>query len=262
MTVEDPSGAWSDHAVLNADHWDRQAPDWVAAGERAWAQPAATWGAWEIPDGEVELLPASMTGMRAIELGCGTGYVSAWMHRRGASITGVDVSREQLATARRLAEEYGVAGTWHLASAEEVPEPDASFDFAVSEYGAALWCDPYLWVPEAARLLRPGGTLAFLTNHPLLSVCYPDDGAAADRTLHRPWFGLHRLDWSDAPVDPSGVEFNLPIAEWLALFRDHGFDVVDHRELRAPAGASDRYSMTSSWARDFPSEMTWVLAKR
>ena len=39
----------------------------------------------------------------------------------------------------------------------DVPLPDASFDLAVSEYGASLWADPYKWIPEAARLLRPGG---------------------------------------------------------------------------------------------------------
>jgi hypothetical protein len=33
------------------------------------------------------------------------------------------------------------------------------------EYGAAIWCDPYRWIPEAARLLRPGGELLFLGNH-------------------------------------------------------------------------------------------------
>ncbi len=34
----------------------------------------------------------------------------------------------------------------------------------VSEYGASIGCDPYTWIPEAARLLRPGGQLIFLVN--------------------------------------------------------------------------------------------------
>ena len=51
--------------------------------------------------------------------------------------------------------------------AEAVPYPDASFDLAFSEYGAAIWCDPERWIPEAHRLLRPGGTLLFLGCHPL-----------------------------------------------------------------------------------------------
>jgi len=34
----------------------------------------------------------------------------------------------------------------------------------ISEYGASIWCDPYRWIPEASRLLRPGGDLVFLVN--------------------------------------------------------------------------------------------------
>jgi SAM-dependent methyltransferase len=61
-----------------------------------------SWGNWSVPETELHLLPEDMSGMDAIELGCGTGYVSAWMARRGARVTGIDVSAEQLATARRL----------------------------------------------------------------------------------------------------------------------------------------------------------------
>ena len=56
------------------------------------------------------------------------------------------------------------------------PFPDASFDLAISEYGASIWCDPYRWIPEAARLLRPGGQLIFLVNGTLHMLCTPDLG--------------------------------------------------------------------------------------
>ena len=121
------------------------------------------------------MLPGDMSGMRAIELGCGTGYVSAWMARRGASVVGIDNSERQLATARRLATEHGVELTLHHGNAEQVPYPDQHFDFAISEYGAAIWCDPQVWIPEAHRLLRPGGELVFLGNSPWAIVCTPED---------------------------------------------------------------------------------------
>ena len=63
-----------------------------------------------------------------------------------------------------LQAEFGIEFPLHLGNAEATPFPDASFDFAISEYGAAIWCDPYKWIPEAARLLRPGGRLHFLGN--------------------------------------------------------------------------------------------------
>ena len=79
-----------------------------------------------------------------------------------------------------------------------MPYADASFDFAISEYGASIWCDPHRWIPEAARLLRPGGGLVFLVNAPLHMLCLPDevDGVAGDRLL-RPYFGMHRSEWED-----------------------------------------------------------------
>ena len=72
------------------------------------------------------------------------------------------------------------------ADAERAPFADASFDLAISEYGAAIWCDPYRWIPEAARMLRPGGRLFFLGGT-LLMLCYPkdDDEAPAGTTLAR-----------------------------------------------------------------------------
>ena len=60
-----------------------------------------------------------------------------------------------------------------------------SFDLAISEYGACLWADPYLWVPEAARLLRPGGRLIFLTNSNVLMLTMPPVGKVTEQ-LQRP----------------------------------------------------------------------------
>ncbi|MGI8534189.1 MAG: hypothetical protein ACR2LP_04845, partial [Candidatus Limnocylindrales bacterium] len=63
-------------------------------------------------------------------------------------------------------------------------------------YGASLWADPQLWVPEAARLLRPGGRLVFLTNSVLAFLCSPDVGMVGE-TLQRPQFGMYRIHWPD-----------------------------------------------------------------
>lgn len=126
-----------EHVSVNQAHWDQNAHEWVAFGERSWAGEP-TWGIWNIPQSELPLLPEEMTGLDAIELGWGTAYVSAWMARRGARVVGIDISEGQLSTARRLASEHGVGLTLVHGSAEEVPYPAESFDFAISEYGAAL----------------------------------------------------------------------------------------------------------------------------
>ena len=252
-----------EHVAENRRYWDRTAEQWVASGERAWAQTTPTWGMWEVPDDRVDLLPRDMSGMRAIELGCGTAYWSAWMARRGAEVVGIDNSEAQLMTARRLDAEHGAGITLLHGNAEEVPYPDSSFDVAFSEYGAAIWCDPYVWIVEAHRLLRPGGTLTFLGHSTLAMVCSPLDGGPCTDRLERDYFGLYRIDWRDADEDPGGIEFQLPISEWFALFLRTGFEVLDFRELRSPEPTDElRYFASAEWSHRFPSEQIWHLRKR
>ena len=248
-----------EHAARNRAHWDELAEGYVAAGERSWGSEAS-WGIWNIPESELGLL-VGVVGVDAIELGCGTAYVSAWLARRGARPVGIDNSPQQLETAARLQREHGLDFPLLLGNAEHVPYPDASFDLAISEYGACLWADPYAWVPEAARLLRPGGRLVFLTNGYVLMLCAPDeeDVPAGDRLL-RPTFGMHRFEWPD----DDSVEFHLAHGDWIRLLRDHGFDVEDLIELRAPehAAAKEAFFVTPEWARSWPSEEVWVARKR
>jgi SAM-dependent methyltransferase len=254
-----------DHVVENRRYWDAGAANWVASGERAWAQDEPTWGIWGVANSELPLLPDDLTGQRAIELGCGTGYVSAWMRRRGASVYAIDNSAEQLVTARRLADGHGIDDiVWVHGDAEQVPQPDASFDFAISEYGAAIWCDPYVWIPEAHRLLRSGGRLVLLGNHPFAMVCTPPNGAdPTGLSLEVDYFGLGRMDWTEAEDDPGGIEFNMEISSWMRLFRDVGFDVADYHEIQAPESADGtEFWVPAAWARRFPAEQAWELVKR
>lgn len=250
-----------DHIQRNRRHWDRTAADWVEPGRRNWSSPEPTWGIWAIPEAELRLLPDDLAGADTIELGCGTGYVSAWLARRGANPVGIDNSAAQLATAAAFQREFGVEFPLVHGDAEHVPYPDASFDLAISEYGAAIWCDPYAWVPEAARLLRPGGRLVFLGNHTLLQLCQVDTEVVrppGDR-LQRDYFGLHALRW----VSDESVEFALPYGEWFRLLRDSGFEVEDLIEIQAPPEATRDFDfVTADWARRWPSEHVFTALRR
>ena len=244
-----------EHVRRNRALWDDWAEKFAASGERGWAEATPTWGIFSVPESEVGMFPADLEGRDAIELGCGTAYVSSWLARRGARVVGIDNSEAQLATARRLQRQHALDFPLVHGNAEDVPYPDASFDLAISEYGACLWADPYRWVPEAARLLRPGGRLVFLVNSFLMTLCTPeaDDVAATDRLL-RPAFGMHRIEW---PTEP-GVEFHLSHGNWIRLLRRSGFEVEDLVELRPAADAITRFPfVTRDWARQWPCEEVW-----
>ena len=249
-----------DHVLRNRAHWDRWAREFEEPGRSNWAQDEPAWGNWGVPESHLQLLPADLDGLDAIELGCGTGYVSAWLARRGARPVGIDGSEAQLATAQRLQREFGLEFPLVHGNAEEVPYPDDSFDLAISEYGASIWCDPYRWIPEASRLLRPEGRLVFLINAALFMLCAPEDGdhPAADRLL-RPYFGMHRFEWPD----DDSVEFHLPHGEMIALLRRSGFDVEELIEIRPPDGSTTPYPLvTLEWAQRWPCEEVWKARKR
>ncbi len=249
-----------DYVQRNRAAWDALAPEYVPAAEANWASNDPTWGIWGVPEAAVGMIPEGIGGKDAIELGCGTAYVSAWLARRGARVVGIDNSQAQLATARRLQRQHGLDFPLLHGNAENVPYPDGSFDFALSEYGACLWADPDRFVPEAARLLRPGGRLFFLTNSWLLTLCAPEreDEAAADRLL-RPSFGMHRVQWPGA----TEVEFHLAHCDWIRLLRKSGFEIEDLVEIRPPENSTTRYPfVTLQWARQWPCEEVWKVRKR
>lgn len=196
-----------------------------------------------------------------VDLGCGTGYVSAWCLRAGARLAvGVDNSPAQLATAAAMARRYGRPLHLVLGDAERTPLASGSFDLAISEYGAAIWCDPYRWIPEAARLLRPGGELVFLGNSVLLVLCVPEfDDHPAGSSLLRPQRGMHRFEWPDTPA----VEFHVSHGEMIRILRNAGFEVLDLIELHAEPGAHTDYAFVDSgWASRWPVEDVWIARKR
>jgi SAM-dependent methyltransferase len=246
-----------EHIRLNRARWEEGAAEYVEAAERNWASDEPKWGVWGVPESQLHVLPDDLDGKDAVELGCGTAYVSAWLARRGAKPVGIDLTTNQLATARRLRAEHGMSFPLIQANAEQVPLKDGLFDLAISEYGACLWCDPYRWIPESARLLRPGGQLIFLTSGVLLMLTVPMEGAATDRLI-RDYFGMHRFHWEDT----NEVDFHLNHGDMLRLLRANGFNVEDLIEVRPPEDATTRYPfLTLEWSRRWPSVEVWKARK-
>lgn len=248
-----------DYVARNREVWTKTNAEFTDMSARTeWGSGEIGWGVFGVPEDDVRVL-GEVDGLDVVELGCGTAYFSAWLAVRGARSVGVDVTPAQLATARRCMAETGIEFPLVEASAEEVPLADASFDLAFSEHGASTWCDPYRWIPEAARLLRPGGRLVFLHTTPLAFLCFPDVGDAT-RALQRPYFGLHRIQWT--PDD--GIEFQLTHGDWIDVMRGAGLEIERLVELQVPEGAKrhEYYDdWDPEWGRNWPGEEIWVARK-
>jgi SAM-dependent methyltransferase len=229
-----------------------------AAAEAQWMRTDAVWGMFAIPDEHLRVL-GDVRGLDVVEIASGTSYVSAWLARAGARTVALDLSREQLATARSLQRRVGPVFPLVQADAERIPLSDGSFDLVVSEHGAAAWCDPERWLPEAARLLRPGGRLVFLTNSLLSALCVPADEGVAEERLLRGQRDAYKVRWPGG-----GVEFHPSHGDWVRALRRSGFVIEALHEIYAPADSADHpfYEIVSAdWASRWPAEELWVASR-
>jgi SAM-dependent methyltransferase len=250
------AGTGADEIAASRELWTRANREYGDEhAVRAWAAEDITWGNFNVPEQELGVL-GDVRGLDVVELGCGTAYFSAWLARRGARPTGVDVTPAQLASARRCQDRFGIAFPLIEADAADVPLPSDCFDLAISECGASLCCDPARWLPEAARLLRPGGKLVFQTTTILVIMCSPGPDGPARRELFHPQRQAHRLSTSQA-----GIQFHSGHSVWIKILRGSGFLIDALHELYAPPDAPDHpyYTQASAeWARQWPAEEIWV----
>jgi SAM-dependent methyltransferase len=250
-----------DSIAGNVAQWTRSNADFTDANaERSWEPHELTWGVFGVREDDIGSPLGDVSGLDVVELGCGTAYFSAQLAMRGARPVGVDPTPAQLATARRMQDKTGIAFPLVEAPAERVPLPDSSFDLAISEFGASLWADPQRWIPEAARLLRPGGRLVFLTNSTIAYLCFPDESGISE-TLQRPQFGMYRIQWPNE----QGTEYHLSHGDWIDLLRANDFEIERLIEPPAPPDAEQHtyYDyVTPEWARQWPAEEIWVARKR
>lgn len=245
------------HVRRNRDFWDRAAEAYQEKHGRRLAATAEAWGVWRIPENRLQVL-GDVRRRDVLELGCGAAQWSAALARRGARVTGIDVSAAQLGLAGRHLSDTGVAAALVQGSVEELPFEDRSFDLVMGDHGALSFADPRAAIPEAARVLRPGGRLAFSIHSPLLFICWNPASERVDRRLHFEYFDMR------SEADESSIQFQLPYGEWVDLFGENGLEVKRLVHLRPPDDATTTYDDYApyEWARRWPAEDLWVVDKR
>jgi malonyl-CoA O-methyltransferase len=204
---------------------DRRAPDPSAVGsasplvEAAEELPVqagyAAWASCYDDDGNPLIAlegPAvlswlgPLSGVRSLDLGCGTGRHTLALAEGGASVTALDLTPEMLARARQKLQDYPVGWVRH-ALPQPLPFPEFTFDRVVLGLVAEHIADLDALLRESARVLAPGGRC-------ILSALHPERTAEGQRArfidpetgLRRPITTYHRTldDYRDA-ADRAGL---------------------------------------------------------
>jgi len=245
------------HVEKNRAYWNQISANYQNAHGSQLGKVEPTWGVWAIPERDLHIL-GDVSGKDVLEFGCGGAQWSIALAKRGAIMTGLDLSEEQLRHAQKLVSEEGVNVKLVQGSAEETPLPSASFDIVFCDHGAMTFADPRKTVPEAARLLRPSGLFAFSMATPLLDICTNRKNEHVGHNLVSEYFDM--VPWTD---ETGQTTFQLPYGEWVRLFRSSGFVIEDLVELRPKADAKTTYEGYAplEWARQYPAEHIWKLRR-
>lgn len=256
MSTASPPPGEPEHVKTNRAGWDAYSAAYEQQhGRQLDASPLA-WGVWSIPESRLQVL-GEVAGLRVLELGCGAARWSRALARKGALPVGLDLSERQLEAARWASEREAITVPLVQASAETLPLVNGCFDLVFCDHGAMTFADPHRTVPEAARVLKPGGHLVFSMSSPLHDLCYDLATETTTSSLQRKYSEIRKQRWDDE------VTFQLPYGEWIRLFRHNRLEVEDLIEPTPDEGATTTYDdyVPLGWARRWPAENIWKVRK-
>ncbi|EFW91617.1 type 11 methyltransferase [Haladaptatus paucihalophilus DX253] len=203
--------SWANH--FQSEYGDGEIPVGIAFG------PGAEQG------DDLGLL-GELDGVKAIELGCGGAQFGIGVSKRGADVTGVDISEEQLAFARSLADEHDQDIEFVESSVTEMPTvASETYDIAFSAFAFQWVRDLEACFAEAYRVLKEDGKLVFSVDHPYYKTLDAETGE-----FERSYFSDEPRRVYSEEFDAEMVIYSRGVGETVSLLTDVGFTVEAIRE--------------------------------
>ena len=179
------------------------------------------WGPSMPPERELKILGSDVVGKDILEIACGGGQSAVHLAERGARVTGVDFSSEQLTHARAFAKSKKVQVRFIESNVEDLSMlADSSFDIAFSAYALGFVEDIHGTFGEIRRVLRPGGLFAFSWASPMFAITR--DGTL---DLKRSYFDRSPIVFTDQ--NGTEVDFHRTYGDWLRALTEAGLVVTD-----------------------------------
>ena len=222
-----------DYLTLNREQWDRR----TAAHLKSEFYDVDGWlaGKTSLKTPELALLPAELNGLRILHLQCHFGQDTLDLARRGATVTGVDLSPAAIAAARDLRDRAGLEATFINCDLYSLPDHlDEQFDVVFTSYGTITWLpDLDRWAGIVARYLKPGGQFVFAEFHNFAYLWNEDYTA-----IKYPYFNPEPIveemtgSYTDGSAEVKGTEVNWdhPVSSVVTALLGAGLTLTDFRE--------------------------------
>ena len=234
--VEHRAAGPAESARANRRWWDAEAAAYQAEHGAFLGDADFLWCPEGLREADAGLLGPT-TGRDVLEIGCGAAQCARWLAAAGARPTALDVSLGQLQESRRLDTRSGVAVPRLVqADAQRLPFRDAAFDVVCSAFGGIPFvADSAAVMAEVARVLRPGGRLAFSVTHPTRWV-FPDDPGPRGLTVAQPYFDRTPYVEVDEHGEASYVEHHRTLGDRVRELVAAGLVLRDLVEPEWPDG--------------------------
>src|SRR5258705_300314 len=221
------------------DFWNRVADDWQiqvgAAGDRNRILNS---------DPVLWAFAGDVGGLKVLDAGCGTGYLSKQLSDHGALVTGIDLSGRMIAISRAQYPhiDFRVDSCTELCTID-----DAGFDLVIANYVVMDTPDLEGTMRAFSRILRAGGVAILVFSHP----CFPQGGATVSgnggETNYRwgfPYFERRKcVDPPWAHFTSEFIWFHRPLSDYWKAFKAAGFVVLDFEEPRI---SGERYHLAEN----------------
>lgn len=206
----------AESVAANRRWWDEESGDYYSDHGAFLGDRDLVWGPEGWHEHELRCLgDQSLAGRTVLEFGSGAAQGGRWLADQGARVVSTDLSLGMLRTAARIDERDPGRRRPALLQcpAQRLPFADESFDLAVSAYGATPFvADSAGLLREIARVLRPGGRLAFSTSHPV-RWAFPDAPGPEGLTAHGSYFDRTPYVETDASGRATYVEHHRTLGD-------------------------------------------------
>ena len=199
-------------------------------------------------------------GLEILDAGCGEGYLSRILAKKGANATGIDSSNKLIEAARRQNLADGMPVSFDIGSVDDLPYPDSAFDLVVCNHLVNDLFDPSNPISEFARVLRSSGRLIILMLHPCFYNKHAERDQATNGMIASSYFDIRSVEQTfqvgGLTSPAANIAWFRPLEFYTEELRKSGFAITS---LTEPHPSPEQWRADSWWRKGFTRPLFMLL---